>query len=207
MGQEATAEVKFARQTGGHGQFAEVVLKVEPGERGSGLVFEDATKGGVIPKEFVSGVEKGVREGMEAGVLAGFPMVDIRVSLLDGSTHEVDSSEMAFKVAGGMALKEAARKAKPVLLEPVMDVEIVTPPEYMGDVNADLNARRGQVGGMVTRGDLRVLAATVPLAEMFGYATQLRSLTQGRAVYSMEFARFEPAPKQVVERFTKAVGW
>ena len=132
---------------------------------------------------------------------------DDRVVLLDGTTHEVDSSEMAFKVAGGMALKDAARKAQPVLLEPVMDVEIVTPPEYMGDVNADLSSRRGQVGGMVTRGDLRVLAATVPLAEMFGYATQLRSLTQGRAVYSMEFARFEPAPKQVVERFTKAVGW
>jgi elongation factor G len=207
VGREATAEVKFVRQTGGHGQYAHVVLKVEPGERGSGLIFEDATKGGVIPKEFVSGVEKGVREGMEAGVLAGFPMVDIRVLLLDGSTHEVDSSEMAFKVAGAMALKDAAKKAKPVLLEPVMDVEIVTPPEYMGDVNADLNSRRGQVGGMVARGDLRVLAATVPLAEMFGYATQMRSLTQGRAVYSMEFARFEPAPKQVVERFTKAVGW
>ena len=144
---------------------------------------------------------------MEAGVLAGFPMIDIRVTLLDGSTHEVDSSEMAFKVAGGMALKNAAKKAKPVLLEPVMDVEIRTPPEYMGDVTADLSSRRGQVGGMVPQSDIRVIAASVPLAEMFGYATQLRSLTQGRAVFSMEFARFEPAPKQVVERFTKAVGW
>ncbi|MBW2397409.1 MAG: elongation factor G, partial [Deltaproteobacteria bacterium] len=207
VGASATAEVKFARQTGGHGQYAHVVLKLEPAERGAGFIFENATKGGVIAKEFVSGVEKGIREGMEAGILAGYPMVDIRVTLLDGSTHEVDSSEMAFKVAAGMALKDATRKAKPVLLEPVMDVEIVTPPEYMGDVTGDLASRRGQVGGMVPRGDTRVIAASVPLAEMFGYATQLRSLTQGRAVFSMEFARFEPAPKQVVERFTKTVGW
>jgi elongation factor G len=207
VGVGATAEVKFARQTGGHGQFAHVVLKLEPAGRGAGFIFENATKGGVIAKEFISGVEKGIREGMEAGILAGYPMIDIRVTLLDGSTHEVDSSEMAFKVAAGMALKDAARKAKPVLLEPVMDVEIVTPPEYMGDVTGDLASRRGQVGGMVPRGDVRIIAASVPLAEMFGYATQLRSLTQGRAVFSMEFARFEPAPKQVVERFTKTVGW
>ena len=207
VGAEATVEVKFARQTGGHGQFAHVVMKVGPAERGAGLIFKNATKGGAIAKEFVSGVEKGVREGMEAGVLAGYPMIDIRVTLLDGSMHEVDSSEMAFKVAAGMALKDATKKGKPVLLEPVMYVEIVTPPEYMGDVTGDLGSRRGQVGGMVPRGDVRVIAASVPLAEMFGYATQLRSLTQGRAVFSMEFARFEPAPKQVVERFTKTVGW
>jgi elongation factor G len=207
LGAASTAEVKFAKQTGGHGQFAHVVLKVEPADRGAGFIFENATKGGVIAKEFISGVEKGVREGMESGVLAGYPMVDVRATLLDGSMHEVDSSEMAFKVAGSQALKEAARKAQPVLLEPIMHVEIRTPPEYMGDVTADLSARRGQVGGMVPQGDIRVIAASVPLAEMFGYATQLRSLTQGRAVYSMEFARFEPAPKQVVDRFTKAVGW
>jgi len=207
LGKAATVEVKFARQTGGHGQYAHVVLKVEPAERGQGLIFENATKGGAIAKEFVKGVEKGIREGMEAGILAGYPMIDIRVVLLDGSMHEVDSSEMAFKVAASMALKDASKKAKPVLLEPVMDVEIVTPPEYMGDVTADISSRRGQVGGMLPRGDLRVIAASVPLAEMFGYATQLRSLTQGRAIFSMEFARFEPAPKQVVERFTKTVGW
>ncbi len=203
----AKVEQRFVRQTGGHGQYAHVVLEVAPGERGSGLVFEDATSGGVIPKEFVPAVEKGVREAMESGVLAGYPMVDVHVRLVDGSAHEVDSSEIAFKVAGSMALKEAARKAKPVLLEPIMDVEVVTPPEYMGDVTGDLASRRGKVAGMVPRGDAQVIAASVPLAEMFGYATQLRSLTQGRAVYSMEFARFEPAPKQVVERFTKAVGW
>jgi elongation factor G len=203
----AKVETRFVRQTGGHGQYAHIVLEVAPGERGTGLVFEDGTTGGVIPREFVPAVEKGVREGMEAGVLAGFPMVDIRARLVDGSFHEVDSSEMSFKVAGAMAIKDAARKAKPVLLEPIMDVEVVTPPEYMGDVTGDLASRRGKVAGMVPRGDAQVIAASVPLAEMFGYATALRSVTQGRAVYSMEFARFEPAPKQVVERFTRAVGW
>jgi elongation factor G len=203
---EATAEVKFARQTGGHGQFAHVVVRVQPAESGSGLVFEDGTKGGVVPKEFVPAVEKGIREGAESGVLAGYPIIDARFTLVDGSAHEVDSSEMSFKVAGSMVVREVVRKAKPVLLEPIMDVEVVTPPEYMGDVTGDLSSRRGKVAGMVPRGDTQVIAASVPLAEMFGYATDLRSLTQGRAVYSMEFARFEPAPKQVVERFTRAVG-
>ena len=207
IGEATRVEHRFVRQTGGHGQFAHVVIEVEPGERGSGLVFEDEIKGGAIPKEYVSATEKGVREGMETGVLAGYPLIDIRVRLVDGSHHEVDSSEMSFKVAGSMAIKEAARKAKPILLEPIMDVEVVTPPEYMGDVTGDLNSRRGKVAGMVPRGDTQVIAASVPLAEMFGYATALRSVTQGRAVYSMEFARFEPAPKQVVERFTRAVGW
>ena len=207
IGKPGRSETKFVRQTGGSGQFAHVVIEVEPAERGTGLVFEDATKGGVIPKEFAAAVEKGIREGMETGVLAGYPLVDIVARLVDGSTHEVDSSEVAFKVAGSMAIKDAAKKASPVLLEPIMDVEVVTPPEYMGDVTGDLNSRRGKVAGMVPRGDAQVIAATVPLSEMFGYATQLRSVTQGRAVYSMEFARFEPAPQQVVDRFTKAVGW
>jgi elongation factor G len=207
ISQAATSETRFVRQTGGHGQYAHVVIEVEPAERGTGLVFEDRTKGGAIPKEFVSAAENGIREGMEAGVLAGYPLTDVAVRLVDGSTHEVDSSELAFKVAGSMAIKDAAKKAGPVLLEPIMDVEVVTPAEYMGDVTGDLNARRGKVAGMVPRGDAQVIAATVPLSEMFGYATQLRSVTQGRAVYSMEFARFEPAPQQVVDRFTKAVGW
>ena len=207
VGQAAKSETRFVRQTGGHGQYAHVVIEIAPAERGTGLVFEDATKGGIIPKEFVNACEKGVREGMETGVLAGYPLTDIAVRLIDGSTHEVDSSELAFKVAGSMAIKDAAKKAAPVLLEPIMDVEVVTPPEYMGDVTGDLGSRRGKVAGMVPRGDTQVIAATVPLSEMFGYATQLRSVTQGRAVYSMEFARYEPAPQQVVDRFTKAVGW
>ena len=207
ISQTATSETRFVRQTGGHGQYAHVVIEVEPAERGTGLVFEDRTKGGAIPKEFVNAAENGIREGMETGVLAGYPLTDVAVRLVDGSTHEVDSSELAFKVAGSMAIKDAAKKAGPVLLEPIMDVEVVTPAEYMGDVTGDLNARRGKVAGMVPRGDAQVIAATVPLSEMFGYATQLRSVTQGRAVYSMEFARFEPAPQQVVDRFTKAVGW
>ena len=207
IGKAAKTETRFVRQTGGAGQFAHVKIEIEPSERGTGLIFEDVTKGGSIPKEFVASVEKGIREGMETGVLAGYPLTDVRVRLVDGSIHEVDSSELAFKVVGSMAIKEAAKKASPVLLEPIMDVEVVTPPEYMGDVTGDLNSRRGKVAGMVPRNDAQVIAATVPLSEMFGYATQLRSVTQGRAVYSMEFARFEPAPQQVVDRFTKAVGW
>jgi len=203
----AEVEERFVRQTGGRGQYAHVKIRISPAPRGAGLVFEDRTTGGVIPREFIPSVEKGVREGMESGVLAGYPLIDVRVELLDGSFHEVDSSEMAFKVAGAMALKRAARKAKPVLLEPIMDVEIVTPAEYMGDITGDLASKRAKIAGMAPRGDSQIIAATVPLVEMFGYATTLRSLTQGRAVYSMEFARFEPAPKQVVERITQAVGW
>ncbi len=204
---KARQETRFVRQTGGQGMYAHIVIEVEPAPPGSGLVFEDATKGGVIPKEWVSAVEKGVREGMESGVLAGYPMVDILVRLVDGSTHEVDSNELAFKIAGSTAIREAAGKAGAVLLEPVMDVEIVTPPEYTGEVTGDLASRRGKVAGMAPRGDTQVVAATVPLSEMFGYATQLRSVTQGRAVYSMEFARYEKAPKQIMERVTQAVGW
>jgi elongation factor G len=201
----AEAEVRYVRQTGGHGMYAHIVLRVQPAGRNSELVFENKTRGGTLPREFIPAVEKGVREAMEGGVLAGYPLTDIKVELLDGSYHDVDSSELAFKVAGTMALRDAARKAKPVLLEPIMNVEVVVPPEYMGDVTGDLTSRRGKIAGMVPRGDAQVVAASVPLAEMFGYATQLRSLTQGRAVYSMEFDRYEVAPKSVIERITQAV--
>jgi elongation factor G len=207
ISEPAEVEERFVRQTGGRGQFAHVKIRLSPADRGSGLIFENQTVGGVIPREFISSVEKGVREGMESGVLAGYPLIDVNVELIDGSFHEVDSSELAFKVAGAMALKKAARLAKPVLLEPIMDVEIVTPAEYMGDITGDLASKRAKIAGMAPRADSQIIAATVPLVEMFGYATTLRSLTQGRPVYSMEFARFEPAPKQVVERITQAVGW
>ena len=199
------ANTRFVRQTGGHGQYAHVVMKVEPAAPGTGLVFEDKTKGGTIPKEYISAVEKGVREGMEGGVLAGYPMIDMQVRVVDGSFHEVDSSELAFKICGSMALKEACRKGKPILLEPIMNVEVVVPIEYMGDVTGDLSSRRGKIAGMHPRADVQIIAASVPLSEMFGYATQLRSITQGRAVYSMEFSRFEPAPLSVVQRITQAV--
>jgi elongation factor G len=199
----AEANVKFARQTGGHGQFAHVILSLQPAPAGTGLLFENATVGGTIPREYVPAVEKGVREAMANGVLAGYPVIDVKVELVDGSYHEVDSSELAFKIAGSMAFKEGARKAQPALLEPIMDVEVVVPTEYMGDVTGDLAARRGKIAGMVPRSDAQVIAASVPLAEMFGYATQLRSITQGRAVYTMQFARYERAPKPVVERITQ----
>jgi len=201
----AKSDTRFVRQTGGHGQFAHVVIEIEPSEMGKGLEFENKIVGGIIPREFIPAVEKGVREGMEGGILAGYPLIDILVRLVDGSYHEVDSSEIAFKIAGSMAIKEAAKKATPALLEPVMNVEVVVPPEYTGEVTGDLSSRRGKIAGMVPRGDVQVVAASVPLSEMFGYATQLRSITQGRAVYSMEFARFDKAPASVVQRITQAV--
>jgi elongation factor G len=201
----ARSDTRFVRQTGGHGQFAHVVIEVEPTDPGGGLLFENKIVGGIIPREFIPAVEKGVREGMESGVLAGYPLIDILVRLVDGSYHEVDSSEIAFKIAGSMAIKDATKKGKPVLLEPLMNVEVVVPPEYTGDVTGDLSSRRGKIAGMVPRGDVQVVAASVPLAEMFGYATRLRSITQGRAVYSMEFAHFEKAPQSVVQRITQAV--
>ncbi len=198
-------ETSFVRQTGGHGQFARIVLRVGPGASGSGLTFESKIKGGVIPAEFIPSVEKGVREGMDGGVLAGYPLTDLKVTLLDGSFHEVDSSELSFKIAGSMGVRDGARKASPVLLEPVMNVEVTVPSNYMGDVTGDLNSRRGKIAGMEQRNEEQIITASVPLSEMFGYATQLRSLTQGRAVYSMEFARYEPAPQAVVERITGGV--
>jgi elongation factor G len=192
-------EGKFIRQSGGKGQYGHVVINLEPLPAGGGFHFEDKIVGGVVPREYIGPVEQGVKEALENGVLAGYPMVDVRVELVYGSYHEVDSSEMAFKIAGSMALKEAARKAHPVLLEPMMSVEVVCPEQYMGDVLGDLSARRGKIGGMMQRGEAQVIAATVPLAEMFGYSTKLRSMTQGRAVYSMEFAHYEDVPKSKAE--------
>ncbi len=205
-------EGKYIRQTGGRGQYGHVVIDLDPGEQGSGLMFEDRIVGGAIPKEYIRSVEQGVREAMDAGVLAGYPMVDLKVALIDGSYHEVDSSEMAFKIAGSMALREAVRRGNPVLLEPIMDVEIVTPDEYIGNVVGDLSSRRGKVGGIAQRGEARVVGASVPLAEMFGYSTSLRSMSQGRAVYTMQFSHYEDVPKQKADEIlnrgktTAAVG-
>ncbi len=196
---------RFIRQTGGKGQFADVSLRVEPLEPGKGFEFENDIVGGSIPKEFIPAVEKGVEEAMKGGVVAGYPLVDIKVTLYDGSYHDVDSSEMAFKIAGSMAFKEACNKANPRLLEPIMDVEVVVPEEYMGDIIGDLSARRGRIGGMFTRSEARVIAASVPLSEMFGYATRMRSISQGRAVYSMQFSRYETLPQSVAEEIVAKV--
>ena len=184
---------RFVRQTGGRGQFGHVVIDMEPGEAGSGFVFEDRIKGGAVPREYIPAVQRGLRDALGAGVVEGYPVVDVRVVLVDGSYHDVDSSEMAFRIAGSMALKEGLRRADPAILEPIMDVEVVTPAEYMGDLIGDLSARRGRIGGMTDRGDAQVIGASVPLGEMFGYSTRLRSLSQGRAVYTMEFSRYEEA--------------
>ena len=190
---------RFIRQTGGRGQFADVTIVLEPLAPGGGFEFENSIRGGAIPKEYIPSVEKGIIEAMENGVIAGYPVVDIKVSVIDGQFHEVDSSEMAFKIAGSMAFKEAAAKSAPKLLEPIMDVEVVVPEEYMGDVIGDLSSRRGRIGGMFQRSDARVVAASVPLSEMFGYSTRLRSITQGRAVYSMQFSRYEEMPQSMAE--------
>jgi elongation factor G len=192
-------EGKFIRQSGGKGQYGHVVINVMPGEQGHGFVFEDKIVGGVIPREYIGPVEQGIKEALENGVLAGYPMVDVKVELVYGSYHDVDSSEMAFKIAGSMAVKEGAAKASPVLLEPMMKVEVVSPEQYMGDVLGDLSSRRGKIGGMMQRGEAQVIASTVPLGEMFGYSTRLRSMTQGRAVYSMEFSHYEEVPKSKAE--------
>jgi elongation factor G len=198
-------EGKFVRQSGGRGQYGHVVINIEPGEPGSGFTFEDKIVGGVIPREYIKPASEGMREAMDNGVLAGYPMVDVKAQLVFGSYHEVDSSEMAFKIAGSMALKEAARRAGPVLLEPMMDVEVVTPADYMGDVMGDLSARRGKIQGMDQRGDSQVITAVVPLSEMFGYSTTLRSMTQGRAVYSMQFKHYEEVPKTKAEEIIAKV--
>jgi elongation factor G len=190
---------KFIRQSGGRGQYGHVVINLEPTAAGNGFVFEDMIVGGVIPREYIGPVEQGIKEALETGVLAGYPMVDVKVELVFGSYHEVDSSEMAFKIAGSMAFKEAAKQAGPVLLEPMMKVEVVCPEQYMGDILGDLAARRGKIGGMTQRGEAQVIAATVPLSEMFGYSTRLRSQSQGRAVYSMEFSHYEEVPKAKAE--------
>ncbi len=196
-------ETKFVRQSGGRGQYGHVWLKIEPLEEGGGFEFVDEVVGGAVPKEFIPSVEKGVKESLESGVVAGYPVVDVKVTLFDGSFHDVDSSEMAFKIAGSMCFKEASREAKPVLLEPIMKVEVVTPEDYMGDVVGDLNRRRGIVSGMDEAPAGKIVRADVPLKEMFGYATDLRSATQGRATYSMEFEKYSEAPAVVVEAITK----
>jgi elongation factor G len=193
-------EGKFIRQSGGKGQYGHVVINFEPTTPGGGFVFEDKIVGGVIPREFIKPVEAGIREALENGVLAGYPMVDVKATLVFGSYHDVDSSEMAFKIAGSMAVKEAARMANPILLEPVMEVEVVSPSDFLGDVIGDLSSRRGKIGGMTQRGDAQVVAADVPLAEMFGYSTTLRSMTQGRAVYTMQFDHYEEVPKNIAEQ-------
>jgi elongation factor G len=201
---EAVPEVeyRYVKQTGGRGHYAHVVISVEPGERSSGVIFENLVKGGVIPREFIPGVEKGVLEAAESGVIAGYPATDIKVTLLDGSYHEVDSSEMAFKMAGSLAFREAVQKAKPILLEPFMRAEVIVPVENLGDVNGDLSSRRALIEGIEARaGELRAIQALVPLAEMFGYATDLRSMTQGRGVFTMEFDHYA----QVTEQVTKSI--
>ena len=192
-------EAKFIRQTGGRGQYGHVYIRMEPQEPGEGYEFINDIKGGVIPKEFIPAVNKGIQQQMTNGVITGFPVVDVKVSLYDGSFHDVDSSEVAFRVAGSMAFKEGALKANPVLLEPVMSVEVVTPEDYMGDVNGDLNRRRGILQGMDESPAGKIIRAEVPLAEMFGYATDLRSMSQGRATYTMEFAKYSEAPKKQIE--------
>ena len=188
-------EGKFVRQSGGRGQYGHVVINLEPTEAGTGFLFEDAIVGGAIPREYINPVQQGIREAMDSGVLAGYPLIDIKATLIDGSYHDVDSNEMAFKIAGSMALKAGVRKADPAILEPIMDVEVVTPDEYLGDVMGDLSSRRGKIGGMTQRAGAQVIGASVPLAEMFGYSTTLRSLSQGRAVYSMQFSHYSGVPK------------
>jgi elongation factor G len=198
-------EGKFIRQSGGKGQFGHVWIEIEPNEKGKGFIFENAVVGGVIPREYIPAVSQGIQEAMKNGVLAGYPVEDIKAKLFDGSYHDVDSSEMAFKIAGSIAFKEAARKANPVLLEPIMDVEVVTPEEYMGDVMGDLSSRRGRIEGMMQRSDAQVIKALVPLSEMFGYATILRSMTQGRAIYTMQFAHYDETPKNISEQIIERV--
>jgi elongation factor G len=193
----ARAEGRFVRQSGGRGQFGVVQLEIEPRERGSGFQFENKVAGGNVPREYVPAVQQGAKEALQGGVIAGYPVVDVKLSLLDGQFHAVDSSEMAFKNAGSIGVKEAVRRAQPVLLEPIMKVEVRCPEDYFGAVVGDLNSRRGMVLGTEVMGGTQVVTALVPLAETFGYSTELRSLTQGRANYSMEFANYEEVPKNI----------
>jgi elongation factor G len=195
----ARGEGRFIRQSGGRGQYGHVWLEIAPQERGAGFAFESALSGGVVPKEFVPAVRQGVEEALAKGVLGGFPLVDVKVRFVDGSFHEVDSSEMSFRIAGSLAVKEAAQRGRPQLLEPLMSLEVVLPEEFLGDVIGDVNARRGRVEGFEERGAYKVLRALVPLAQMFGYATALRSLSQGRGTFSMQFARYEGVPDGVAE--------
>jgi elongation factor G len=198
-------EGRFVRQSGGRGQYGHVRIDMEPNPPGGGYEFESKIMGGVVPRDYIPSVDDGIREAMSTGVLAGYPMVDIKVTLVDGSYHEVDSSDMAFKIAGSMAFKDAAQKAKPVLLEPMMAVEVVTPADFMGDVMGDINSRRGHIDGMEPRGNAQVINATVPLSTMFGYATDLRSATQGRATYTMQFKHYADVPQSIAQEIVTKV--
>jgi len=204
--QSVVEDYKHIKQTGGHGQYGHVKLRIEPNERGKGVAFANEIVGGVIPKEFIPAVEKGVKESCERGVLAGFPLVDVKVALIDGSYHDVDSSAMAFELAGSLALRDGARRAHPILLEPIMKVEVVTPDQYAGAVIGDLSARRGKIAGMVSQGGVQTLTAEVPLSQMFGYATEVRSASQGRATYTMEFGNYAPVPSAVAETIVVRMG-
>ncbi|MDA8113714.1 MAG: elongation factor G, partial [Acidithiobacillus sp.] len=197
------SEGKFVRQSGGRGQYGHVWLRLEPLEPGSGFVFENGVVGGTVPKEFINPTEKGVEEALENGIIAGFPVVDVKVTLFDGSYHDVDSSEAAFKIAGSMGFKAGAAKANPVLLEPIFAVEVVTPEEYMGDIIGDINSRRGMMQGMEDEAGAKMIRCEVPLAEMFGYATTVRSLSQGRATYTMQFEKYMEVPGHVAEAIVK----
>jgi elongation factor G len=202
---KVVAEGKFVRQSGGRGQYGHVVIEIEPNEKGKGFEFENAIVGGVVPREYIKPTEQGIAEATKNGVLAGYPVEDVKVKLFDGSFHAVDSSEMAFKIAGSIAFKEGARKAGPIILEPIMAVEVVTPEDYLGEVMGDLNSRRGKIEGMNPRKDAQVVKAMVPLAEMFGYATQMRSMTQGRALYTMQFSHYEATPKSISDQIIEKV--
>ena len=199
-------EGRFVRQSGGRGQFGHVIINLEPTDPGGGFIFDSEIRGGNVPREYVLSVEQGIREALDSGIVAGYPIIDIKATLIDGSYHEVDSSEMAFRIAGSIALKEGARKAQPVLLEPVMNVEVVTPDDYLGDVMGDLSSRRGKIGGMTQRSSAQVVGASVPLSEMFGYATSLRSISQGRAVYTMQFSHYEEVPGSKTAEIVSANG-
>lgn len=201
--QTVSAQGKFVKQSGGRGKYGDVWIEVTPNEPGKGYEFVNAIIGGSVPKEYIAPVSAGIQEAMRNGVVAGFPVVDVKVKLYDGSYHDVDSDEISFKVAGSMAFKEAARKAKPILLEPIMSVEVITPEEYLGDVMGDLNSRRGRIEGFSARKDAQVIKAHVPLSEMFGYATVLRSMTQGRAIYTMQFSHYSEVPKSVAEEIAE----
>jgi elongation factor G len=203
----ADGEMKYARQVDGRGQYGHAKIHVHPGGPGTGYIFENEIVGGSIPEEFIKPIDEGIKEALTRGVLAGYPLDDVRVELYDGSYHDVDSSDMAFKIAGSMAFQDAAKKAKPVLLEPVMRVEVVVPKEYMSDVTSNLSSRRGQIQSQVDRGGTQIIQARVPLSEMFGYATDLRSMTQGRATYTMQFSHYDQAPQTISQEITaKAVG-
>ena len=197
------SEGKFVKQSGGRGKYGHVWVELSPNEPGKGFEFTNAIVGGTVPKEYIPAVSAGIQEAMRNGVVAGFPVVDIKAKIYDGSYHDVDSDELSFKVAGSIAFKEGAKKAKPILLEPIMDVEVVTPEEYLGDVMGDLNSRRGKIEGFSARKDAQVIKSTVPLAEMFGYATVLRSMTQGRAIYTMQFAHYAEVPKSLSEEIAE----